>query len=235
MTRLTRGLLVTISICMLGIAASVAPTDSPIAGADRWAAALSDSESARWLEPAETLKLPFEYRKALIARQGPATKLQFWKDALLSVENSVDELNVVQMESMAETRRLVDRLFGDVPVSPEVRLQIAEVRSRFTAAFGPDAARVAFVTGPGASSGADLPFGERVLWTWRTAKPGVLAAFSNVAAPTVSAIGCNCNEAADDCYYEQHCRSPFACEPSSWGCGSFWMEECNKRCSYDVN
>lgn len=234
MKRRFRIILATMTVVLVGLAAAVAPTDSPTAGADHWAAGLTQSDAARWSQPSETVKLPFEYRKALISRQSSATKVSFWAHALDSVEAAAGVLNDAQVRSMLETRALVAQFFDEAGAPSGIGTRLAEVRNRFATAFGADAARIAFLTGSGDSTGGNLPVVERVLWTWRTAKPSLFSEVANTVAPTLAAAACNCNEAADDCYYEQHCRSPFSCEYSAWGCGSWWTEECNKRCSYDA-
>lgn len=234
MNPLKRIALCSVAFGSLAVALALLPTDSPIGGADGWVRGLSNAERVGIVADGGIGALPFEYRKAVLRDATPDAKVEFWQAAFKRVRSG-RQLSAAQDDALRVAEQLLSTdLFGRKVQSAETLVAVGVARAQISAAFGPKIARELFVTGGPEVGGGRLPLGERIRFTWRRSQPRLLAYLATGVVPTLAAASCNCNAAADDCYYEQHCRSPFACESSTWGCGSFWMEECDKRCSYDV-
>jgi hypothetical protein len=234
-TGVRRTLALTVTIAGLVVTAAAMPVQSVRSGARGWATSLSAEERGDYGRADRLAGLPVEYRRALFGELKTAgERAQFWRDVLASYRAR----HVLTGEQAA----VLDRV--EVMFTPELfqtRLTtsqswtVGELRRSVASLLGEAAAQELFQTaGSDSYSAATLPVGERLRYTWRSERSPRLARVLGQIVPSLQAAGCNCNKAANDCYYHQNCgRSPFTCEPSTWGCGWFWMEECDALCSYD--
>jgi len=233
-TGLRRTTAVAVTIVGLTLAAAAVPFETAQSGAATWVQSLSRSHRLEYARTDRAAGLPVEYRKAVFkALSTPDEQAAFWR-GVFAAYRQAHQLSPDQSATLARAEALLSPATFSSSLSGLPSNSVAEVRDAVAAALGSDAARELFVTGgPLRQSSSSLPFAERIRYTLRTHRPAGLTALAGKMVPFLQASSCNC-ASTEDCSYSQGCgRSPYSCSRTSWGCGSWWMDECTDLCSYD--
>lgn len=230
-----RGLAGFVTVAGIIVAAAAAPTESVESGATTWSQSLSTPELLEWTRPDRLAGIPIDYRRAVFhALRSAEERVEFWRRPFRSYRET-HVLSPGQHSALARAEALLTPEWFGEPLSETRRAVLIEVHEAVAGALGTEAALQLFQSaGRDLYATAALPVAERLRYAWRTGRSESVVRVLGYVVPALRAASCNCNKAYGDCYYYQNCGcGPYACDPTTWGCGRWWLEPCDALCSYD--
>jgi hypothetical protein len=167
-------------------------------------------------------------QKSAFARLSAQEKAGLWLQNLDNFEK-LHELNPKQIKLLDLLRELLRPELFYQPLDPGLKVARDELQLASSVLFSPEQVRsIALRLGETAEGSRD------VLPLWDITEAKQTTAFDKEDAPD-----CKCNtRVTDECesitICKSHERSYTYCEPTSFGCGFFWLDYCDGECCFYV-
>jgi hypothetical protein len=225
-----RVLLGTVALSTTIIAVGLVPTDSIGSGAQTWYRSLTASDKDRLGKPAAIASLPVEYRRMLIPKLSPEQQAIVWRNVLTHFKVT-HQLSDEQSALVAKTERL---LTPDLFRRRDAKdlAAISDLRAKLFASIGQAASDELFSTAGPAPSHLGLSALETARYEWRRTRAGWPHGLVALIAPVVKAAGGQCDCISNNDCFLSYCGDPNGCTPTSWECGSWFLQGCTALCYY---
>lgn len=225
-----RVLLATVAVTTTIIAVGLIPTDSVGMGAQTWYHSLTASDRDRLANPTAIAGLPVEYRRTLIPKLTPEQQAAVWRKVFDDFKSahrlSGDQSALVEKAQSLLTPDLFQRR------DPKDLAQVADLRSQLAKSIGQAAADQLFFTAGPTSSRLGLSAMEAARYEWRRSRASWPHDVVALIAPVVGARAVQCDCIANNDCFLSYCGDPNGCTPTSWECGSWFLESCTAKCYY---